>query len=511
MTSSRPRLELVGVSKTFGPNRVLSGVDLVVGPGEIRGLAGQNGSGKSTLIKILTGIYAPDPGSRIAVDGSPLHLPVRWSAARRAGIGVVHQDLGLLDHLTVAENICVGGYPVTRSGRIDRRARDRLAESTLDRIGVHVSPRALVAELTAAERAEVAIARAMRAHAPGRGLTILDESTRSLRGADLERIHALLRRIVDGGSSAIIISHSLRELTTIADAVTVLRDGHVTADLSRSAGDVSEAAIAQAMLGDTLAAFHRSRTVTQDRPDRSSRVVIRGLTGGPVRDVSFEIGRGEILGITGAPGGGHDEMAGLLAGDARPAAGQMVVDDRTIDLPRASITSILRAGVMLVPERRDRDGLAMEMSIRDNVTLPQLAGRRRLFLNRPWQSREAGRIIRKHGVRPSSPHALIRELSGGNQQKVLLAKWLEMRPRFLILHEPTQAVDVGARREILTNIATAAHEGTSILVVSSEVDDLTAICDRVLIHGADGLTPADATNSTQLLDQVFAPTTRTLP
>ncbi|HWG13259.1 MAG TPA: ATP-binding cassette domain-containing protein, partial [Streptosporangiaceae bacterium] len=247
------RLSVRALTKTFGQARVLTDVELTVRPGEVHGLAGQNGSGKSTLIKIVTGLYTPDSGAEFEVDGQPVRLPVRWPEVHAAGISVVHQDLGLLDQLTVAENICIGGYPTTRLGRIDRHRRDELAARTLDRLGVPLAPSRLVGTLTAAQRAEVAIARAMRDHTPGSGLIILDESTRALSGADLEHVHQLLRRIAADGSSALMVSHSLSELMSVTDRTTVLRDGRVVGAGLPTAG-LSEQELARRMLGSTVEA-----------------------------------------------------------------------------------------------------------------------------------------------------------------------------------------------------------------------------------------------------------------
>src|SRR6201996_3666806 len=247
------RLTVRSLTKTFGTARVLTDVELTVRPGEVHGLAGQNGSGKSTLIKIVTGLYTPDPGAEFEVDGQPVRLPVRWPEVHAAGLSVVHQDLGLLDQLTVAENICIGGYPTTRLGRIDRHRRDDRAARTLARLGVPLAPGQLVGTLTAAQRAEVAIARAMRDHTPGSGLVILDESTRALSGADLDHVHQLLRRIAADGSAALMVSHSLPELISVADRITVLRDGRVVGAGLPTAG-LSEQELARRMLGSTVEA-----------------------------------------------------------------------------------------------------------------------------------------------------------------------------------------------------------------------------------------------------------------
>ena len=505
MTDASPaRLLMSGVSKTFGAHRVLDGVELRVAPGEIRGVAGQNGSGKSTLIKILTGIYPPDAGSTISVDNTMIRTPVRWSAISAAGVSVVHQDLGLLDGLSVAENVCVGAFPTTRIGRIDRRARDSLTVDTLARLGLALRPETLVGSLAAAERAAVAIARALRDHTPGKGLLVLDESTRSLRGDDLARVHALLRRIVAQGSSVILVSHSLHELASMTHAVTVLRDGRVAADL-REAEAISEQAVARAMLGSSVQRFKRSAATT--RTTTSPFLRVDGMQGRQARDVTFCMDRGEVLGITGVPGSGYDEIPLLLAGVARPVGGTLTIGKVSFDLRRHGVTKALRSGIMLVPERRAQDGLAFDLSVEDNVVLPQLRARHRpLFLSRKWKRAQADKAILEFGVRPANPDALVRQLSGGNQQKALLAKWMTMAPVLLILHEPTQAVDVGARHDILRKVSGAARDGTSVIVVSSEAEDLVAVCDRVLTYRPDGgLSAGDATDAGTLLSQMFSP------
>jgi ribose transport system ATP-binding protein len=252
MSSEAPRLEVRSLSKTFGTVQVLTDVELTVAAGEVHGLAGQNGSGKSTLIKIVTGLYTPDPGAEYRVDGAPMRLPVRWPEVHAAGVSVVHQDLGLLDQLTVAENICVGGFPTTGLiSHIDRKQRDWLAARTLERLGAEIEPSALVGSLSAAERAEVAIARAMRDHAAGTGLIILDESTRALSGDDLVRMHAMLRRVTADGSAALMVSHNLTELMAVTDRMTILRDG-LLAGAGLPTQDLSEADIARRMLGGQL-------------------------------------------------------------------------------------------------------------------------------------------------------------------------------------------------------------------------------------------------------------------
>lgn len=495
------RLDVRGLNKTFGPVQVLADVTLSVLAGEVHGLAGQNGSGKSTLIKILTGVYSPDPGATCSVDGRPIRLPVRWRDVRAAGVTVVHQDLGLLDQLTVAENICIGGFPTTL-GRIDAAARDRLAATTLARLGVGMDPRALVRDLTAPERAEVAIARAMRDHAEGEGLVILDEATRALTGADLDRVHALLRRITAQGSSALLISHNLSELMTVADRVTVLRDGRVVG-ASASTGDLTGEEIARRMLGATLVVDAAPTAATRPGVPAAS---VTGLRGRRLVQVDFDVDHGEVLGITGLPGSGYEDIPYLMTGAQSAVSGTLTVDGHVLDLSRAGVRGCMRAGVVLVPERRDRDGLAFEISMRDNIALPKVRKQGRfLFVSRRWQQEDTDAAVRDLGIRPADPAMLIKQFSGGNQQKVLLGKWLAVGPEVLVLHEPTQAVDVGARRDILRTLRRAATSGMAVVVVSSEPEDLAAVCDRVLVYHSDGgLRTAVSTGADDLIDQIYA-------
>jgi ribose transport system ATP-binding protein len=504
MSPATPRLEVRSLSKTFGTVQVLTDVELAVAPGEIQGLAGQNGSGKSTLIKILTGLYTPNPGADYRVDGASMRLPVRWPDVHAAGVSVVHQDLGLLDQLTVAENICVGGFPTTGLiGRIDRRKRDALAARTLQRLGVEIEASALVGSLSAPERAEVAIARAMRDHAAGTGVIILDESTRALSGDDLTRVHAMLRRITADGSAAIMISHNLTELMSVTDRMTILRDGHL-AGAGLPTRELSEADIARRMLGGQLKET-LARAVTAG-PPRKPTVFVSGLSGRQARDIHFGIAPGEILGITGLPGNGYEEIPYLLTGAQKATSGRIRTTTHTVDLTRGGVAGCLRAGVVLVPERRERDGLAFDLSMRDNISLPALRQRGRpWFVSRAWQVSEAESAIDTLDIKPRTPLTLIKELSGGNQQKVLLAKWLTMGPQLLVLHEPTQAVDVGARRDILHALRRAAGTGVAIVLVSSEAEDLAAACDRVLIYSpATGLSGAATTTPDALISQIYA-------
>lgn len=479
------RLEARGLSKTYGQARVLDDARLSIGPGEIHALVGQNGSGKSTLVKILTGYHAPDPGGSIAVDGHVLALPVRWAEASAAGVSVVHQDLGLLDHLSVAENIGVGGY--IRSGvsrKIDWTAQVGVARRVLDRLDVPIDPRTPVAGLSAMRRAEVAIARALRDSVPGGGLVVLDEATRALPRGELARLHDLLRRVVADGASILMVSHNLEEVLRLADKVTVLRDGRVVAPGLPVKG-LTEHDIARHMLGRAVEAVGRvSTSVDKDAPVLAE---VTGLRAAGLRDISFAVRRGEVVGLTGLPGTGFELVPRLVTGALPATAGTLSTPRESVDLTRADVAACLAAGVALVPEKRIFEGLALELSIRDNIALPNLRRRgKSWFVGRNWQDATAREAIAALGVRARSAKMLTKELSGGNQQKVLLAKWLSVAPSVLVLHEPTQAVDVGARVDILRTIRRTAAEGVGVLLTSLEPSDLVEACDRILVLGRDG-------------------------
>ncbi len=501
-----PRLVLSNLNKRFGDTQVLYDVDLRIEPGEIHGLAGQNGSGKSTVIKILTGVYKPDPRASLEIDGVPMALPVRWSDVHRAGVSVVHQDLGILDQLSVAENVCVGGFPRRRwIGAIDRAERDALCAEVLKRVGATVGPRTITTTLGAADRAEIAIARALRDHRRGEGLIILDEATRSLSGAELDRIHDLLRRVASEGSSVLMISHNLAELADLADRVSVLRDGRLVAS-SLPASETGPEEIARYMLGGTLAVQRGgSGKKTLDEGSAVVASVVR-LRSGRVDEVSFGMHAGQILGITGLPGSGYEDIPYLMTGALRPRTGELVVGDRKIDLARRGPKEAIGAGVVLIPERRDRDGLALEMNVRDNLALPtHRRRRRRWFIGLRWQQDLYARSIESLGIKVAGPMSLVRELSGGNQQKVLLAKWLSADPRVLVLHEPTQAVDVGARNDILNALRQIADQGVALVLVSSETKDLIDVCDRILIYDqARGMVEAMNHTEDELIDEIYS-------
>jgi ribose transport system ATP-binding protein len=476
---------------TFGSNSVLRDVSIDVRPGELHGLIGQNGSGKSTLAKVLTGLYAPDAGTRIAVDGEELRLPVRPLHSRAAGVAVVHQSLGLIHHMTVLENMRMGRLKAHGLGRrIDWKAERAETEEVFERLGRSIDPDATVADLREEDWATVAIARALQDATPGRGLIIFDESTRALGRRALEHFFGILDEIVGTGTSVLLITHRLEEIVDAADRVTVLRDGRVV-EAGRPVAGMSEGDITALMLGRALDLGHR--TPPRIEPEVAP-VSVRGLSGLAVRDASFDIRPGEVVGVTGLAGSGYDDVPYLISGVTTADAGTVTLPSGPVQLGDLTPGSAIDAGIALVPEGRETAGLAMTMSVSENVMLPTTV-RRGGGVRTISHSREkqvVGGWIDALDVRPPWPEALVKNLSGGNQQKVLLAKWLQGAPDLLVMHEPTQAVDVGARATLVRAIRSAAAEGRSVLVSGSDENELALLCDRVLVF-AGGEVAAELT------------------
>lgn len=497
-----PRLGVEHLSKTFGPARVLKDVRLQVAPGELHGLVGQNGCGKSTLVKILTGVYTPDSGASITVDGRALALPVHPLDSRAAGVSVVHQNLGLVDDRTVWENVRLGRYVAGRfTRRINVRSEKEAVADALATLGRPLDVNERVANLSAEERATVAIARALQDHRAGGGLLIFDESTRALPRSARSRFFELVRSIVDGGASVLMISHQLEEVVEVTDRVTVLRDGEVVETGIRTSG-TDEAALTRLMLGRHLVSVSRAASAATDEAAAS----VRGLKVRSVSGFDLDVKKGEIVGLTGLVGSGAVAVAEAVGGAREARTGTLTVDGRDLKLKvrRGSNEEFIRAGVAFVAERRLEQGVAAEMTVTENLTLPRVRGRGGRFrTGRAWQAEEAAAMISKLDIRPPDPHKTVGTMSGGNQQKVLLGKWLAGRPTLLVLHEPTQAVDVGARHDIINAVREAAAGGCGVVVSSVDAADLAVLCDRVLVF-REGAVTAELTGEFDADDIIHA-------
>ncbi len=476
--SSADALTLRDVSKTFGSARVLSNVDLELRRGEVTGLVGANGSGKSTLVKIITGYHEPDEGASGSAWGKPLAFPV---AAGRLGIAAIHQDLGLASDMTVFENM---GVSVAYGGRAWRpvkwAAERRRCREELDRIGAHsIGVEERAGELRPADQAIVAIARAARELRQGAGdgeIFILDEPTAYLSRSDANRVLQLIRAVAAEGASVIYISHHLDEVLEICDKVTVLRDGRVVE--SAAARQHTPMSLVTKMLGRDVDRFYPDKQPASS--SASPRLVVSGLTGRTVRDLSFDVMAGEILGVTGLAGMGQDELPYLLAGATKRKAG--IVAENRLPVQRAGLPIAGEPTMVLIPSDRLRDGLWPLATACENLSLPVLG---RYFsrgrLNKADEARRARELMRTFNVVPVTEHMPAGAFSGGNQQKILLAKWLQDPPSVVLLDEPTQGVDAGARHQILTMLQEVAETGAAVVLFSADLEQVAEMCTRVLV------------------------------
>lgn len=470
--SSTPILEMKGISKSFGANRALKDVSITVRSGEIHALMGENGAGKSTLMKILSGAYQADPGGTILIDGRPVSIDGPL-AARALGVSVIYQELTLAPNLTVGENIFLGTEP-RRGGLIDRRAMAAASDALLQRLGVGFSATTVVGTLSMAERQMVEIARALNAQSR---ILVMDEPTTSLSTRETERLFALIRRLRDEGLAIIYISHRMGEIYELADFVSVLRDGTAVGTIDRA--ELSAETLVRMMVGRDLASFYKKA----HSAGRGGVIFsVRGMRDGRrVHNCGLDLHEGEVLGIAGLVGAGRTEFARLIYGADRSLAGQITLDGKplTIRTPGDAIA----AGIVYLTEDRKRLGLFLDMSVRENINLGVIGldAMRGGRLNFPAAARRAADAITALGIRVVADMINVGALSGGNQQKVLLARLLETKPRVLILDEPTRGVDIGAKSEIYRLIDSLARAKVGVIVISSDLPEVVGICDRVLV------------------------------
>jgi ribose transport system ATP-binding protein len=489
-------LRVRNVSKTFGAQRALSGVDLEIARGEIHALVGQNGCGKSTLVKILAGYHEPDPGAEAEVAGEPFTLGSS-AAARTAGLRFVHQDLGLVERMSVADNFRLSGagrrlVPLHRSAE---RADARRAFATL---GYDISPRAMVSSLAESERTAVAVARALD-HFESVPLLVLDEPTASLPGPEVERLFAALRRIAASGTAILFISHHLDEVLGLADQVTVLRDGRRVGTVH--VGELSHDSLVELMLGRQLMATTALHQRLQQKDSGSPRLVLHSVFGQAVAEVDLEVRPGEVLGVAGLTGSGREELAGLLTGRL-PRGGEVEVDGRVV--PPGDPRAAVRAGICCVPADRAVQGLLPKATVRENVTLADLSAfwRKGLLRSRA-ERRETERWVDALDVRPPQTESLVTQLSGGNQQKVVMARWLRVSPTVLVLDEPTQGVDVGSKADIHRFVEEAAAGGAAVVLCSTDADELARLATEVVVlrRGKVAVRLTGAEISTEQIEQ----------
>ncbi|HVY69708.1 MAG TPA: sugar ABC transporter ATP-binding protein [Verrucomicrobiae bacterium] len=468
-SSAPPLLEMRGIKKSFPGVLALRGVDLELRAGEVLALLGENGAGKSTLIKILAGAQRPDAGM-IRLDGREQEMrdPV---AARKAGIAVIYQEFNLIPALTARENIFLGRES-TRGGFIRADAEAAEAARLFQRVGVAVEPESPCRELTVAQQQLVEIAKALSQEAR---VIVMDEPSATLTLAEVERLFAVIRDLKARGIGIIYISHRLDEIYAIADRVTVLRDGQQVG--SRSISETSRAQLIELMVGRKLDQEFPQRQVMPGPPRLEVRNLARGKM---VRDVSFTIRRGEVLGLTGLVGAGRTETARLIFGADRKEGGTVSLDGQTLEIRNPADAIAARIG--LLTEDRKAQGLILGQSVRENFGLPNLARFTRSGFVREGEERAAFQgYVRGMGIKIASTEQRAGNLSGGNQQKVVLAKWLERNCEVIIFDEPTRGIDVGAKYEVYQLINELAAQGKAILLISSELPEVIGMSDRILV------------------------------
>ncbi|MCO4254143.1 sugar ABC transporter ATP-binding protein [Pseudarthrobacter cellobiosi] len=467
-------VEMRSISKGFNGVSVLKDVSFDVRKGEVHALAGGNGAGKSTLMKILQGVYQADAGE-ILIGGKPVAIN-SIQDAKAAGIGMVFQEFSLVPSLTVAQNIFLASEPLGAGGLIDDRASERRAKEVFAEMEVNVDPRAEVSRLGTAYWQLTEIAKALSQDAQ---VLIMDEPTASLARHESEALFELIDRLKQRGISIIYISHRMDEVYRLADRITILRDGRRL--LTEPLTDVTPEQIVEGIVGKKIEGQLAYRERDHVAHEGAPLLEVRGLNAGRrVRDVSFSLRPGEILGLAGLMGSGRTELARALFGIDRLDSGEILIRGEKINL--TSPQQAIDAGVALIPEDRRAQGLVLDHSVRDNLLLPLLGQIRRGPLLDSAKGKElSSSLIKKFAVKVAHPHRPVRLLSGGNQQKVVIAKWLGTDPDILILDEPTAGVDIGTKSEILDMIRELASAGKAVIVISSEYPELLAVSDRVLV------------------------------
>ena len=488
------------IDKSFAGTRVLHGAALEVGVAEVHALVGQNGAGKSTMIKILTGAHRRDGGD-VVFAGQPIAFATPQEA-QAGGISTIYQEINLVPYRSVAENIFLGREP-RRFGVIDWRRMHREASELLARFRIDLDVRQPLMRFTIAIQQMVAIARAVSFASR---LVIMDEPTSSLDESEVDVLFDVIRQLKADGVSVIFVSHRLDELYVVCDRVTVMRDGRTVAVSAMA--DLGKLALVAAMLGRDLDTVARQGSTgfrhAGKKADPTGVAVIEGehLTSGRrVRDVGISVGAGEIVGLAGLLGSGRSETARALFGADPPDSGVIRMAGRDVTVPDPA--AAIRLGMGFCAEDRKIEGIVPEMSVRENLTLALLPRLTRAgVVDTAEQAKIVERFIKRLGIKTSGPDQRIRELSGGNQQKVLLARWLCMNPKLLILDEPTRGIDVGAKAEIQALIEELARDGLGVLMISSELDELIEGCDRITVL-RDGVTVAELRGEAVTEDSVM--------
>ena len=466
----RTVLQMKGVKKYFPGVKALDGVDFELKKGEIHALLGENGAGKSTLIKILTGIYSMTEGS-IHIKGEEVHMK-SVKDARDNRIAAIHQEICLVPYISVARNVYLGRELRNKLGLMDDKTMETETQKLLDRLGMDIDASKEVRQYSIAQQQLIEIAKALALDAE---ILLMDEPTSSLTEKEVVNLFETIRRLKDNGTSIIYISHRMEELFELSDRVTVLRDGqyintYVTKDTTREE-------LVAAMVGRQLTEFYVKDSVPQDEVFLEVKNLSRE---GVFQNVSFTLKKGEILGVSGMVGAGRSEVARAIVGIDEKQSGEVLLEGKPLDIQKP--IDAINAGIVLIPENRKEEGLVLENSVRFNTTLAVLKEFiRGIFWNRKKEENIVDEHINSLKIRTPHQEQLVLNLSGGNQQKVVIAKWLATQPKVLIMDEPTRGVDVGAKAEIYTIMNSLAKQGISIIMISSDLPEIINMSDRVLV------------------------------
>ena len=476
VTISEPVLSIKNLSKTFPGQKALQGVALDVLPGEIHALVGANGSGKSTLIKCLSGYHQWDAGGEVFVGGSQLPVPHTSTYAHKMGLGFIHQDLGLIPSLSVLENFCVGrGFTTGPGYKIRWAVEAKKVQDMMTAFGRDISPRTLIRHIPLADRTIVAIVRALEGIQTSGRLLVLDEPTVALPHTEVERLFETIRRTARVGVGIIYVSHKLQEIFELADRVSVLKDGNCLG--SFPVADLDQKKLVELITGRTVETYYPDveLNVGEDEILRTEN-----LSDETVKGVNLSLRRGEIVGVAGLVGSGGSEVGRLLFGAQPRLAGKVWFKDREVNFghPKEAIKS----GIGLITNDRHRDGMFPKLTVGENITIADVQRHwRRCWPQKRAERRELLELIDAFQLTPPDPTRTMDKVSGGNQQKGIMAKWMRIKPDLLICDEPTQGVDIGAKTYIYGRLKQAAADGTTIVLISTEYKDLSFMCDRVLV------------------------------
>ncbi|MCX5263270.1 sugar ABC transporter ATP-binding protein [Streptomyces sp. NBC_00199] len=477
MAEPRPVLEMAGIVKEFPGVRALSGVDFRLFPGEIHALMGENGAGKSTLIKVLTGVYSLDGGT-ITLDGASVRIASPLQA-QQAGISTVYQEVNLCPNLSVAENIFIGREP-TRMGRIQWKRLRREAAELVDRLGLDIDVSAPLSSYPLAVQQLVAIVRSLNTgggDGPGTKVLILDEPTSSLDRDEVLQLFALMRRLKDEGVAILFVSHFLDQIYEICDRMTVLRNGTLVGE--HMVSDLDQVGLVQLMLGKAMGQLDELQEQQQRAEAGEALLQADGLgKTGRIAPFDLEIKKGEVIGLAGLLGSGRTELARLLFGADQPDTGTVSIDGKQVSM--SAPNDAIGAGVAFCSENRKSEGLVPDLTVRENIILALQASR---GWTRPIPAAQRDELVAKYikalDIRPANPEARVGQLSGGNQQKVLLARWLITQPKLLILDEPTRGIDIGAKAEIQKLVVSLSEDGMSVLYIAAELEEVLRLSHTI--------------------------------